>query len=250
MFTSKRLEETMNADTAQIEGSAPAGTLPEAPQMSAPETLVGIFTKPKQTFQALEHKPRILAPFLVVLVFQIVFGFVAMQSGIQKADTLHKLEQKNAPPEQIEAVTNVMDSPARFLFILGGPIVLSLFWLVTSAILYFIANLMLGARLRFTHYLCIVAYGWVVGILDQAAQMGVALSRGTLFVSLGIGAFMGDELNGLMRILDAATDPLLLWVGAIEALGIAVMARKSFGFGILAVAPVYVLAAVARGLLR
>src|SRR5205814_53095 len=118
--TSLRDGGTMNAEPAQIEGSAPAGMLPEAPAMSAPATLVGIFTKPRQTFHALEHKPRILAPLLVVMVFQIVFAFVAMQSGIQKADTLQKLEQKNAPPEQIEAVTKVMDSPARFLFILGG----------------------------------------------------------------------------------------------------------------------------------
>jgi hypothetical protein len=69
--------------------------------------------------------------------------------------------------------------------------------------------------------------------------MGVALGRGTLMVHLGIGAFLGEELSGLMRILDTATDPLLLWATAIEALGVAVMAKKSFGFGVLAVAPGY-----------
>jgi hypothetical protein len=113
--------------------------------------------------------------------------------------------------------------------------------LVAAALIYFIANLMLGAKLRYIHYLCICAYGAVVGIMDQLVRMGVALGRGTLMVHLGIGAFLGEELNGFMRILDTATDPLLLWATAIEALGVAVMAKKSFGFGVLAVAPGYLI---------
>jgi len=231
----------MNADTAQIEGSAPAGALPEAPRMSAPETLVGIFTKPRQTFQALEHKPRILAPLLVVLILNLIFGLVMTHSGIIKSDTLARLEAKNAPQEQIDATEKVLDGPIKYVFVVFGPIVVVFSLLVGAALIYFIANLMLGARLRYIHYLCIAAYGAVVGLLDQLVRLGVGLSRGTLQVHLGIGAFMGEEMNGLMRILDTATDPLLLWATAIEALGVAVMAKKGFGFGVLAVLPGYLI---------
>jgi len=231
----------MNADTVQVEGSAPAGMAPEAPPMSAPATLIGIFAKPRQTYQALQSKPRVLAPLLVVLIFQVVFGLVLAQSGILKNDTLARLEAKNAPPEQIEAVTRVMDGPAKYGFVFAGPIVLVFSLLVSAALIYFIANLMLGARLRYIHYLCIAAYGAVVGILDQLVRLMIALSRGTLQVHLGVGAFLGEDLTGLMRILDTATDPLLLWATAIEALGVAVMAKKGFGFGVLAVLPGYLI---------
>jgi len=44
-----------------------------------------------------------------------------------------------------------------------------------------------------------------------------------------------------MHVADTATDPLLLWATAIEALGVSVMARKSFGFGVLAVLPGFLL---------
>jgi hypothetical protein len=112
------------------------------------------------------------------------------------------------------------------------------------------ANLMLGARLRYTHYLCIVAYAGIISFIDNIAQMAIALSRGTLFVSMGIGAFLGDNLSYPLRVLDVATDPLLLWAFGIQALGVAVMARKNLGFGVLAVALGFVSGALLRGLAR
>jgi hypothetical protein len=207
----------------------------ETPPQSAPGTLVGIFANPRGTFQALSAKPRLLAPILVVVVFQLVFGVVLAQSGIMKNDALARLEAKNAPQPQIDAVTKIMDSPVRFVFVSFGPIVLVFSLLITAALLYFMANLMLGARLRFTHYLSIAAYGAVVGIVDQVTRMGLALGRGTLSVHLGVGAFLGDDLNLLLRILDTATDPLLLWASALEALGVSVVARRHLGFGLLTV---------------
>ena len=229
----------MNEDieSAKIGTMAPEGQAQEAPPQSALATLIGVFTNPRGTFQSLSAKPRLLAPILVVVVFQLIFGVVLAQSGVMKNDALARLEQKNAPEAQIDAVTKVMDSPVRFVFVSFGPVVLLFSLLVTAGLLYFMANLMLGARLRYTHYLSIASYGAVVGIVDQVTRMGLALGRGTLMVHLGVGAFLGDELNMLLRVLDTATDPLLLWAVAVQALGVAVMARKNFGFGLLAVLP-------------
>jgi len=134
-------------------------------------------------------------------------------------------------------VERFMDSPVRYAFALAGPVVMVFSLLIAAALLYFMANLMLGARLRFIHYLCIAAYGSVVGIVDQLVRLGLALGRGTLNVHLGVGAFLGENLSAPMRVLDTATDPLLLWAVAIQALGVAVMAKKGFGFGLLAVLP-------------
>jgi len=165
---------------------------------------------------------------------------VLAQSGILKNDTVAKLEAKNTPQEQIDKVSEMMDGPMKYAFVFGGPIVLAFSLLISAALIYFMANLMLGGRLRYIHYLCIAAYGAVVGIMDQVVRMGLAHARGTLLVHLGIGAFLGEELNPFMRVLDTATDPLLLWAVGIQALGVAVMARKSFGFGVLAVLPGFV----------
>jgi hypothetical protein len=211
--------------------------VPETPSTSALGSLIGIFTEPKRTFASMVPKPRILTPIIALVLFQLVFAIVLAQSGIMKNDAIAKLEAKNAPQEQIDAVTRVMDSPVRFAFALAGPIVLVFSLLVSGALLYFMANLMLGARLRYAHYLCIAAYGGVVGTVDQIVRMGLALSRGTLDVHMGVGAFLGEDLSAPLRVLDTGTDPLLLWAVAIQALGVAVMAKKGFGFGLLSVLP-------------
>jgi len=224
----------MNADS-QVETSSAA--VEPAPSMSAPATLIGVFIEPKKTFESLREKPRFLAPIIVLVLFQLIFGLVLAQSGVMKNDAVAKMEAKNAPQEQMDAVNRMMDGPVKYVFAVTGPIVIVFVLLISGGILYFMANLMLGARLRYVHYLAVAAYGAVVGIVDQIVRLGLAVSRGTLQVHLGVGAFMGDELSAVMKILDTATDPLLLWAIAIQALGVGVMARKGFGFGLLAVLP-------------
>jgi hypothetical protein len=227
----------MNAEIVQSPAVSGADPGPEAPSQSAAGSLIGVFTEPRRTFAAMTQKPRLLAPMIVLVLFQLLFGLLLAQSGVMKNDAIAKMEAKNAPQEQLDAVTRMMDSPARFVFAVAGPIVLVFSLLISAALLYFMANLMLGGRLRYAHYLCIAAYGAVVGIVDQAVRLGLALNRGTLQVHLGVGAFLGDDLSAPLRILDTATDPLLLWAVVVQAVGVAAMAKKGFGFGLLAVLP-------------
>jgi hypothetical protein len=224
----------MNADT---QTEAPSVAVEQAPSMSAPATLIGVFTEPKKTFESLREKPRVLAPILLLLLFQLIFGLVLAQSGVMKNDAVAKMEAKNAPQEQMDAVNRMMDGPVKYVFAGVGPVVVVFVLFISGGLLFFMGNLMLGARLRYMHYVSVAAYGAVVGIVDQMVRLGLAVSRGTLQVHLGVGAFMGDQLSPLLKILDTATDPLLLWAIAIQALGIGVMAKKGFGFGLLAVLP-------------
>src|SRR6185436_8146204 len=143
---SKPLGGNMNADTVETPISG-EGIAAEAPSKSAAGTLIGIFTEPRTTFAALAVKPRILAPILLLVVFQLIFGLVLAQSGVMKNDALAKMEAKSAPQEQIDAVERFMDSPVRYAFALAGPVVMVFSLLIAAALLYFMANLMLGARL-------------------------------------------------------------------------------------------------------
>src|SRR5437899_1262987 len=88
-----------------------ASEVADAPPQSAIGTLIGVFTSPMKTLEALAVKPRLLAPILVVVLFQLVFGLVLAQSGVMKNDALARLEAKNAPQAQIDAVTKIMESP-------------------------------------------------------------------------------------------------------------------------------------------
>jgi len=236
-------------ETPQVQSGISTTAPPEVVEMSAVETLVGVFTNPNATFQSLAARPRILAPMLILVVVQIALGIVLVQSGVIMNDAIARLEAQGKPQEAIEAVQKVFESPARYIFGVVGPVVgLAFSFLVGGGLLYFMANLMLGAKLRFLHYLSVAAYGGLVAIIDQAARTALGVTRGTLLVHLGVGAFLGDPLSLPLRMLDAATDPLLLWAVAIQALGVSVMAKKGFGFGVIAVIPSIILLLLASAL--
>ncbi|MBI4365153.1 MAG: YIP1 family protein [Candidatus Latescibacteria bacterium] len=236
-------------ESIQISGAAPAELPPAGPPMSAIQTLVGVFTKPKAVFQALSDRPRVLAPILILVAVQAVLGIVLVQSGVLANDAIARLEAQGKPQEAIDAVQQVFESPARFALGVVGPVLGVGFSLLAGGfLLYFMANLMLGARLRFRHYVSIAAYGGVVAIVDQGVRTALGVTRGTLSVRLGVGAFLADSPGLLLRVLDSATDPLLLWAFAVEALGVGVMARKTFGFGVLAVLPGFLILLLASSL--
>jgi len=210
--------------------------------MSALGSLLGIFVKPRATYESLATRPRILAPLVLVVLAQIALGVVLVQSGVIRNDAIAQMETKGTPPEQIAQAEQVFASPMMYVFGVLGPIVaIGFVLLIGAALLYFFGNLMLGARVLYRHYVCVAAYSTVVGLVDQGVRVGLGVSRGTLHVMLGLGAFLGDSSGFGVRILDSLTNPLLLWSAGIEALGVSIFARKGFGFGVLAVLPGFIL---------
>jgi hypothetical protein len=110
--------------------------------------------------------------------------------------------------------------------------------LLSSGLAFFLGNLMMGANVRFQHYLSATAYGSVVGLVEGVATIAIALAKGSTDVRFGVGNFFGDELSIPLKILDTLTDPLFLWGIAVTALAISVYSRKSFRFGVIASIPV------------
>ena len=224
----------MNADTIEA-----AATTVKGPNEFA--TVGTIFVKPKATFEAMAERPRFLMALILVLVAITAMTIPIFQSGIVRDETIAKMQAKGAPDTQVEKTAEFFDSPAGLAISLGGNVVAIPFaLLVTAGILFFMGNLMLGAKLRYPHYLSAAAYGSVVGLLDHGVRTALMVAKGSMDVRLGLGNFFGDELPFLGRVLDSMTDPLLLWGTAITALGVAVYAKKGFGFGAIAVVPTFV----------
>jgi hypothetical protein len=119
--------------------------------------------------------------------------------------------------------------------------------LLAAALLYFTANLMMGAKLTFRHYLCAAAFGSLVGLVDSVVRTVLIVSRGDTHVRLGLGAVMGDATGFPVAALDAITGPLLLWSVAVQAIGVGVFAKKGFGFGALASVPSLLVMALFAG---
>jgi hypothetical protein len=230
---------------------APSGSGPGTPEspVSAVASIVGIFTKPRATFESLVAKPKILAPMLLLVLLQLGFSYAVIRSGAVLNDTVTKMEAKGESAEKIAMVERVFNEPVPMtLSMVGGAIAVAFILLVSAGLMFFMGNLMLRATLTYRHYLCVASYAGVIGIADQAVRTLLAFQRETLDLRLGVGAFLGEDIGVLGRIVDTMTDPLLLWATAISALGVSVFARKPFGFGVLTVLPGFLLSIALSGM--
>lgn len=207
--------------------------------------LLGVFVRPRPTFESMRERPRFLLPFLILLVVQTAIAFTLFQSGIVAEQTVAKMEAQGKDPKAIEAVQSFFEGTAGLIItVVTAPFATAVGLVSGAAILFFMANLMMGARLRFAHYLSAAAFGGFVQLVDQLVRAGLILSQRTFDVRMGLGILFGDAEGFGVRALDTVTDPLLLWGNAICALAVATYARKSFGFGVLAVLPGMLLAVI------
>jgi len=242
------LEKPAGAAAAEQSAGAIPGT-GTPPSISEPGALVGVFVKPRATFAAMAQKPRFLLAMGVVLVVQVLLGILVFQSGAVKNDAIAKMEAKDTPPEQIDRVERFFDSPAApVIGATSGAVVITFLLLLNAGLLFFMANLMLGAQLTFRHYYSVSVHGALIGIVDQAVRTALAWSKGTLDIRLGAGNFLGEDLGHLGRMLDTMTDPLILWSILVTAIGVSTFAKKGLGFGFAAVLPGFLLNVLLSGM--
>jgi hypothetical protein len=226
-----------------------AAGVPDTHATNEIATIATIFANPQRTVLAMAEKPRFWAGLIVTILVMAALGVLIFQSGIVRDETIAKMEAQGAPEAQIDATAKMFDSPMGTVFALGGNLLgVPFSLLVSAALLLFMGNLLLGAKLRFPHYLSAVVYGSVVGLVDHAIRAALVLSKGSLDIRLGIGNLFGEELNYVTRVLDSMTDPFLVWGMAVTALGVATYARKGFAFGIIATLTVFVATLLLSGM--
>jgi hypothetical protein len=232
----------------QVSPEPDAAAIAPAP-ISGLAAAFGVYFQPRQTFERQREKPQFLIGLILIIVVQMVLSVLLFRSGVIANDAIAKLEAQGKPPEAIEATQKFFDSPAApIIGAVSAAVVIPFVLLVISGVMFFMGNLMLGARLRFVHYLCAAVAGGVVGLVGQMVRTAIGLSKGTMDIRLGAGNLLGDNMGYWGRVLDTMTDPLTLWTVAISALGVSVFAKKGFGFGVLVVLPGFILSMFLAGM--
>jgi len=236
----------MDESTNVVRGTDAAGASAAPPRDPGPlGRLIGVFFRPRATFESMRERPRFLLPLILLLVVQTGIAFTLFHSGIIVEETVTKMEAKGAGPQEIERVQSFFEGPAGLLVTVAtAPFAIAVGLIAGAAVLFFMGNLMLGAKLRFPHYLSAMAFAGVVQLVDQLARVGLILANRSFDVRLGLGMLFGEQTGFLVRAVDTLTDPLLLWGNAICALAVATYARKGFGFGVMAVLPGMLFAAI------
>jgi Yip1 domain len=219
--------------------------VPPPPDPGPIGRLVGVFIRPRATFESMRERPRFLIAFIILLVVQTTIAFVLFHSGIVAEQTVAKMEAQGKDPRAIEQVQSFFEGTGGLIItVLTAPVATAIGLVSGAAILFFMANLMMGARLRFAHYLSAVAFAGIVQLVDQLVRVGLILANRSFDVRLGLGMLFGDSTGFGVRALDTLTDPLFLWGNAIGALAVGTYSKRGFGFGVLATLPGVILAVI------
>jgi hypothetical protein len=176
-----------------------------APEMSAMQKIIGIFTSPRQTFEAIDQNPTWLLPFLIGVVVFLIFQTLTVD--IQMAERMEMMEaQGQLSAEQLEAARTQMSGPMKYAGLIFGPIFWLIMILVMAAIFYVAANLMIGGDSSYKKVFAIICWSGLVGTLSLIVMTLLIISKGTMQgVALDLTVFLdtppiGGEKSALYRI--------------------------------------------------
>ncbi len=214
--------------------------------------IVGIFTSPRETFVSIEQKPTWIVPFLIGLVFLVVFQFLTLE--IQAGDRVAMMEAQDRPAEQIDAVRSQMDSPLKYIGLVVGPIAMLVVWAILAGIILFTGNTIMGGQGNFKKLFSMVGWSSLVGILGGILHLLLILPKGTSHgVTTSLAILLPTPPLGetpfLYRLL-TKFDVFTIWNLVLWIIGISVIYRftmKKSATLVLSLWALWIIASVALG---
>lgn len=201
-------------------------------ELSAVERIFGVYFAPVATFRNLAKRPNFLTPLIVLSLIIIALTVVVLPktSPLTESYTIAQMqegfEQSGTPESEQEIAINVTKQIVRIGSyvgaVIGVPIILAVTWLLTAALIFFIAMFQ-GLDSDYKRLLGVVPWISFVTVLSQIVQTVLTLTRETTsFEQLQDMRFMRPfslvglvpgavELPNWQTILLAAIDPFYIW---------------------------------------
>lgn len=200
-------------------------------QMSTMQKIIGIFTAPRRTFEAIDQNPTWFLPFLIGVIFFLIFQLLTMD--IQTDYRMEILEARDdIPAEAVDAARAQMQGPIKYVGLIAGPIVMLIMIVIIAALVYVAGNLMIGGDTTFKHIFAIVNWAGLVGVISLIIMTLLILSKGTMHgVALDLSILMetpaiGEEKTILYRIL-SKFDIFVIWQVVLYIIGLSVAYKSS-----------------------
>jgi hypothetical protein len=226
-------------EDAMIDPSAvPAGAPEEGAGPLGLAVVPAILTSPGGAFRRLARDPQWIGPFAAAVVLVAIGAWIALPATLefsaQTADaTMSRMGLSDE--QRAEALARMPDpddrSPGVLLRNVGGSaLAMVAFGFLGAGILHGIARLA-GRTPTFRRTLALFSAGYVVSGLGGLVKSGLIAASGTVEVTLGPGALLGDlPFHSVPAILLDLFDVFSLWSLAVLTIGGAVLwgtTRKS-----------------------
>lgn len=205
------------------------GQQTKSPEMSLIQRIIGVFTSPSATFQAIREKPNWIVPLIILLVISIASGMLLRSVIVQEQMTKQQemLEKRGMSQEQIDEAMSRGEGWMRTMFYPSIILALIVITLLTSGIWLLVSNTVLGGSAKYSQLLGVVVYRGFIDTVGGLIKLPIMLSKGTMNVHFSLATFLSDDKSGtfLYKILQKV-EVFNVWSIAVLCLGIAVMSRK------------------------
>lgn len=194
--------------------------LPAPVVMSLPRRIIGVFVSPRQVFEYLRERPRLLGALVVLIVVTLIAVFPILDLMVQ--DQRAAMNDKGTmTEEQITKAEQAMRVTTPIFAALGNAFIV----FVLAAIYLFIANILLGGSTTYKHLLAGVAHIAMINIPAAIIRVPIMLAKGSSEVTLSPAAFLPlEQEKTFLYYLLSQFDIFYLWMIGLSAVAISVLA--------------------------
>lgn len=222
--------------------------------MSTMQKIIGIYSAPRRTFEAIDQNPTWFLPFIIGVVFFLIFQFLTVD--LQMDYRMEMMEARgDIPQEQMDVAKAQMQGPFKYIGFVAGPIVWLIMILIIAALFYVAGNLMIGGDTSFKKVFAIVAWTGLIGVISFIIMTLLILSKGTMHgVALDLSILLdtpaiGEDKSTLYRIL-SKFDVFVIWEIVLYIIGMSVTYKatvKKAAVPILSLWALWIIVSVAFG---
>jgi len=210
------------------------------PGLSEPQRIVNTFVAPSKTFEDIRHNASWWAPWLLLSICSLLFGFARFQKLDARQIAERRIEQSRMAqqrmdmlsPEQRDAAINGQAKVIQITFF-AGPIGFIIGGLLVAAIFMAVFNFGFAAEIPFSRYLSISFYAFLPVVISTlltaiAVWMSSDPSNYNEFNPLASnpGYFMDRGENKFLHGVVTGLDIFAIWVLVLLGLGIAKNSAK------------------------
>ena len=190
-----------------------------------------LIAEPSATFSRLKSQPRFGIAFIVFYLFSVLIAWAILP--YTEALSVAQLMKQGLQPEQLDAAGNI-GQIFKSIGIFIGPVFALLVFVIISAFLKLAARFLTkDGSLEFRHIYAAVVHISLIGCLIQLVNAALLLvfkdiegikSAADLKMIPGLHLLLGGDLNPKLAVLLSHINPLNLWLIAVMAIAIAVLA--------------------------
>ncbi len=209
--------------------------------MGEASRIIGVFFDPKKTFADVIERPRWIIPVVILSILSLIFITLYGQRFGWEQVVKQQMEEsgraQNMTAEQFQQAVTMgakIGSVIGYVQSLIGPLIMVL---ICAAVLMFMANSIVGTKIRLPQMMGIVGYASLTGLVTVPLMILVMFLKNKEDydirnpLAFNLGAFLSADSAKWLKALLGSFDLFSFWTMSLIAVGIMVAGGRKISFG-------------------